>query len=72
MKTVTIPLPDEAAEAFMKLSPEEKTKASFFLEAFTKSITMETLEDTLRNAAREARENGMTEAEIEDFLNSLS
>jgi hypothetical protein len=72
MKNITLALPDEAADAFMRLSIEEKTKASFFIEAFTKSVEPESMENILKKAAKEARENGMTEADIDSFLESLS
>jgi hypothetical protein len=72
MKTINLSVPDEAAEAFENLSNEEKVKMAFFIEAFTRPMSEEAFAKTLRTMAQEARANGMTEQEIEIFLNSLS
>ena len=72
MKTITLSLSDEAAEAFEKLSETDKTKTAFFIEAYTKPLSEQAFANTLRNMAREARAKGLTEQEIEIFLNSLS
>jgi hypothetical protein len=72
MKTITLLLPDEAAEAFEKLPKQEKLKTALFIEAYTKPLTEEDLAKTLRLMAQEARAQGLTEQEIEIFLNSLS
>jgi site-specific recombinase XerD len=72
MKNITLSLPDEAAEAFEKLPKEDKVKTALFIEAYTKPLSEEAFANTLRTMAQEARANGLTEQEIETFLNSLS
>ena len=72
MKTITLPLSDEAADAFEKLPTSEKLKTAFFIEAYTKPLSEKAFSNTLKNMAKEARANGMTEQEIDVFVNSLS
>ncbi len=72
MKTITLSLSDEAAEAFEKLPKQDKLKTAIFIEAYTKPLSEEDFAATLRNMAQEASAKGMTEQEIEIFLNSLS
>jgi|GEM_PF-6623647 len=69
---ITLPLSDEAADAFERLSQTDKLKTAFFIEAYTKPLSEEAFAATLRNMAKEARANGLTEQEIDIFLNSLS
>ena len=72
MKTIMLTLTDEAAEAFEKLSETDKSKTAFFIEAYTKPLNEQAFANTLLNMAREARANGLTEKEIEIFLDTLS
>lgn len=69
MKTVTLELPDEMAEAFERLSHVEKVS---LLAVSLKKPSRERLEALLDRTARQARENGMNEKDIEAFLATLS
>ncbi len=72
MKNITLSLPDEAADAFMMLSNKEKSKATLFLQAYTKQYSIRELENALKGIATEVRKNGMNDDEINNFLDELS
>ncbi len=69
MKTVMLELPDDMAEAFERLSQVEKVS---LLSGSLKKPSRERLEALLDRTARQARENGMSEKDIEAFLTTLS
>jgi CRISPR/Cas system CSM-associated protein Csm2 small subunit len=69
MKTVTMELPDEMAAALEKLSNAEKIN---LLSTSLNKTSRERLEQLLDRTARQARENSMSEKEIEDFLETIS
>ncbi len=72
MKTITLSLSDEAADAFEKLPQADKLKTVFFIEAYTKPLSEEAFAKVLQNMAKEARTNGLTEQEIDILVNNLS
>jgi hypothetical protein len=72
MKTITLSISDEAAEAFEKLSETDKLKTAFFIEAYTRPLSEDAFATTLGKMAQEARSNGLTENDIDLFLKNLS
>jgi Mg/Co/Ni transporter MgtE len=69
MKKITVEVPNDVADAFEKLSPAERAD---LLKASLRRHSREWLEELLDRTAKQAREKGMTEKEIEDFLASIS
>lgn len=72
MRNITLTLPDYAAEAYEGFSDADKAKTAFLVESFTHPLNEIEFSQTLKNIGNQVRENGMTEQEIETFLNELS
>ncbi|MFN0048624.1 MAG: hypothetical protein ACKVOU_05840 [Cytophagales bacterium] len=69
MKTITLELPDEVADAYMKLPDNEKVEILF---KSIKEKSISRLETLFDRSAQQIRTSGMSEAEIDELIDSIS